>query len=49
MNVRPEFLAELAVLLRRLAGPDCSCRLCLDARIAADQIDRELTQQGELP
>lgn len=37
-----DFLTEVARLLRTLAGPDCSCRVCLDARIAAGQIDRHL-------
>lgn len=41
-----EFLTEVARLLRTLAGPDCSCRVCLDARLRADQIDRHLAQEG---
>ena len=45
-----EFLTEVVRLLRTLAGPECACRVCLDARIAADQIDRHLMMmEGQHP
>lgn len=46
MTVTAEFMVEVSRLLRALAGPECSCRVCLDARIAAEQIDRQLAQEG---
>lgn len=44
-----ELLTEVVRLLRTLAGPECACRVCLDARIAADQIDRHLMTIGGRP
>lgn len=45
MTIDATFATEVARLLRALAGPDCSCVTCRDARIAADQLDREVAAQ----
>lgn len=45
----PALVVEVARLLRTLAGPDCRCAPCLDARIAADQLDREVAAQEGNP
>lgn len=47
MTIDAALVVEVARLLRVLAGPDCQCAPCRDARIAADQLDREVaTQEG---